>query len=172
MPLFAFEDRSPTVDPGAFVAPTATLVGDVRVEAGASVWFGAILRADVAPIVVCTGATVQDGAVVYASAGLTVIIGPDATIGTSAVIRGAFVEAGAVVGTHALVLDAATVGAGAFVAAGSVVPSRLQIPAGYLASGAPATVKRPVEGSPAEILVATSAGDATELAARHRASLT
>jgi len=172
VPLFAFEDRSPTVDPGAFVAPTATLVGDVRVEAGASVWFGAILRADVAPIVVCTGATVQDGAVVYASAGLTVIIGPDATIGTSAVIRGAFVEAGAVVGTHALVLDAATVGAGAFVAAGSVVPSRLQIPAGYLASGAPATVKRPVEGSPAEILVATSAGDATELAARHRASLT
>jgi carbonic anhydrase/acetyltransferase-like protein (isoleucine patch superfamily) len=172
VPQFAFEDRAPVVHPDAFVAPTATLVGDVHIEAGASIWFGAVLRADVAPIVVREGATVLDGAVVYASAGLTVEIGAGATIGTSAVIRGAFIESGAVVGTSAVILDAVTVGAGAFIAAGSVVPSRMQIPSGYLVSGSPAVLKRPVAGSPGEIVVATSADDASDLAERHREGLT
>ena len=65
MPLYSFEGRQPRVDPTAFVAPTATLVGDVTVEAGASVWYGAVLRADFAAIVVRAGANVQDGAVVH-----------------------------------------------------------------------------------------------------------
>ncbi len=171
MALFAFEDRAPVVHADAFVAPTATLVGDVHVEAGASIWFGAVLRADVAPIVVRAGATVLDGAVVYASAGLTVDIGEGATIGTCAVIRGAVVEAGAVIGTNAMLLDAVTIGAGAFVAAGSVVASRTRIPAGYLATGTPAVPRRPVTGSPGEILVATTASDAADLADRHRCGL-
>ena len=63
MPLFAFEGRSPRIDPTAFVAPTATLIGDVAVEAGASVWFNAVLRGDYGPIVVREGADVQDGSV-------------------------------------------------------------------------------------------------------------
>lgn len=66
MPLFAFEGRSPRVDPTAFVAPTATLIGDVVVEAGASVWFNAVLRGDYGPIVVREGANVQDGSVLHA----------------------------------------------------------------------------------------------------------
>ena len=66
MPLYTFEGRSPTVNPGAFVAPTATLVGDVHVEAGASVWFNAVLRADYAPVVIRAGANVQDGSVLHA----------------------------------------------------------------------------------------------------------
>ena len=66
MPLFTFEGRSPTVDPGAFIAPTATLVGDVHVEAGASVWFNAVLRGDFAPIIVREGANVQDCCVLHA----------------------------------------------------------------------------------------------------------
>jgi carbonic anhydrase/acetyltransferase-like protein (isoleucine patch superfamily) len=168
---FRFEDRAPVVDPAAFVAPTATLVGDVHVEAGASVWFGAVLRADVAPIVVRVGAVILDGAVVYASPGLTVDIGAGATIGTRAVVRGAVVGEGAVVGTGAVVLDAATIGAGAFVTGGAVVSARSRVPAGYLATGSPAVSKRPVAGSPGEILVATTAGEAAELADRHRRGL-
>jgi carbonic anhydrase/acetyltransferase-like protein (isoleucine patch superfamily) len=171
MPSFAFEDRVPVVHPEAFVAPTATLVGDVHVEAGVSIWFGAVLRADVAPIVVRAGATVHDAVIVYASPGLTVEIGAGASIGANAVIRGAVVEAGAVVGTGVTLLDACTIGAGAFVAAGSVVPSRAVIPAGYLATGSPAVPRRPVQGSPGEILVATLAADSHELAERHRSGL-
>jgi carbonic anhydrase/acetyltransferase-like protein (isoleucine patch superfamily) len=169
--LFAFEDRAPVVHPDAFVAPTATLVGDVHVEAGASIWFGAILRADVAPIIVRAGATVFDGAVVYASPGLTVDIGAGATIGTCAVVRGAVIGDDAIIGTGAVLLDAATIGAGAFVTAGSTVASRTTIPVGYLATGSPAKPKRPVQGSPGEVLVATSAPDSADLADRHRAGL-
>lgn len=168
---FRFEDRAPVVDPSAFVAPTATLVGDVHVEAGASLWFGTVLRADVAPIMIRAGAVVLDGAVIYASPGLTVEIGEGATVGTRAVVRGAIVGAGAVIGTGAVVLDAATIGAGAFITGGSVVSARTRVPAGYLATGSPALSKRPVAGSPGEILVATTAGEAAELADRHRRGL-
>ncbi len=171
MVMFRFEDREPTVHPAAFVAPTATLVGDVHVEAGASIWFGAVLRADVAPIVVRAGASIQDCAVVYAAPGLTVDIGAGAVVATGAVVRGAIVGEGSVVGTRSIVLEAAEVGAGALVAAGSVVASRTVIPAGYLATGAPARVQRPVAGSPAEIMVATSALEAIDLADRHRVGL-
>ena len=74
MPLFAFEGRAPRVDPTAFVAPTATLIGDVTVEAGASVWFNAVLRGDYGPIVVREGANVQDGSVLHAPPGIPVDI--------------------------------------------------------------------------------------------------
>src|ERR1700746_2901108 len=88
MPLFAFEGRSPRVDPSAFVAPTATLIGDVTVEAGASVWFNAVLRGDYGPIVVREGANVQDGSVLHAPPGIPVDIGPGATVAHMCVIHG------------------------------------------------------------------------------------
>jgi carbonic anhydrase/acetyltransferase-like protein (isoleucine patch superfamily) len=86
MPLFAFEGREPQVSPGAWIAPTATLVGDVRVEAEASVWYGAVLRADFGPIVVRRGANIQDGSVLHralVAAGATVppgMVVPDGMI--------------------------------------------------------------------------------------------
>ena len=87
MPLFEFEGRSPTVHPEAFVAPTAVLIGDVTVEAGASVWFNAVLRADYSPIVVREGANVQDGSVLHAPPGIPVDIGPGATAEVTGISR-------------------------------------------------------------------------------------
>ena len=94
MPLFAFEGRAPRVDPTAFVAPTATLIGDVTVEAGASVWFNAVLRGDYGPIVVREGANVQDGSVLHAPPGIPVDIGPGATVAHLCVIHGVHVGPG------------------------------------------------------------------------------
>src|ERR1700749_3178065 len=91
MPLFAFEGRSPRIDPTAFVAPTATLIGDVTVEAGASVWFNTVLRGDYGTIVVREGANVQDGSVLHAPPGIPVDIGPGATVAHMCVIHGAHV---------------------------------------------------------------------------------
>src|SRR5262249_56268309 len=81
MPLFAFEGREPAVSPGAWIAPTATLVGDVRVEAEASVWYGAVLRADFGTIVVRRGANVQDGSGLHGGADPVTEVGEGATIG-------------------------------------------------------------------------------------------
>ena len=93
MPLYSFEGRSPIVDPSAFVAPTATLVGDVHVEAGASVWFNAVLRADFAPIVIREGANVQDCCVLHAPPGIPVDVGPGATIAHGCVVHGVHIGA-------------------------------------------------------------------------------
>ncbi len=91
MPLFSFEGLAPRVHADAFVAPTATLIGDVIVEEHASVWYGAVIRADYAPVIVRAGANVQDGAVVHGPPGLTTDIGAGATVAHNCVVHGAFI---------------------------------------------------------------------------------
>jgi carbonic anhydrase/acetyltransferase-like protein (isoleucine patch superfamily) len=168
MPLFSFEGLKPRIHPTAFVAPTATLVGDVIVEEHASVWYGAVIRADYAPVIVRTRANVQDNAVVHGSPGLTTDIGEGVTIGHNCVVHGARLERQCIVANGCVVLDGATVGAGALIAAGSVVGAGISIPAGMLAAGSPAAVRRPVKGSGAETWVETNPGAYVELGQRHR----
>ena len=138
MPLFAFEGREPDVSPGAWIAPTATLVGDVRVEAEASVWYGAVLRADFGPILVRRGANIQDGSVLHGGDDPVTEVGEGATIGHLCVVHGAVIGAEALVGNGATVLDGASVGRRALVAAGATVPPGLAVPDGMLAAGVPA----------------------------------
>src|SRR3954452_21002267 len=87
MPLFSFEGLAPTVHPTAFIAPTATLVGDVRVEANASVWYNAVLRADFGPIIIRAGANIQDGCVLHGGDDPITEVGPGATIGHLCVVN-------------------------------------------------------------------------------------
>ena len=110
MPLFAFEGREPAVSPQAWIAPTATLVGDVRVEAEASVWYGAVLRADFGTIIVRRGANVQDGSVLHGGADPVTEVGEGATVGHLCVVHGAVIGAEALVGNGATVLDGAISG--------------------------------------------------------------
>ncbi|NKY85975.1 gamma carbonic anhydrase family protein [Nocardia veterana] len=168
MPCFEFEGKRPQVDPSAFIAPTATLIGDVRVEAGASVWYGAVLRADLAPIIVRERANVQDNAVVHTPPDVAVEIGPGATIAHSVVLHGATVGAEAIVGNGSTVLDMARIGAGTMIAAHSLVQPGTEIPEHVLAAGAPAEVKRPITGTPAEGWVKINPGYYADLARRHR----
>ena len=121
MPLYSFEGRSPRVDPTAFVAPTATLIGDVTVEAGASVWFNTVLRADYGPVIVREGANVQDGSVLHSPPGIPVDIGPGATVAHMCIIHGAHIGAEALIANHATVLDGAVIGSRSLIAAGAVV---------------------------------------------------
>src|ERR1700757_2196552 len=132
MPLFSFEGRSPRIDPTAFVAPTATLIGDVTVEAGASVWFNTVLRGDYGPIVVREGANVQDGSVLHAPPGIPVDIGPGATVAHMCVIHGAHVGSEALIANHATVLDGAVIGSRSMVAAGGLGVGGTKIPDGGL----------------------------------------
>src|SRR5438128_9143061 len=171
MLLFEFEGRSPQVDPDAFVAPTATLVGEVIVEAGASVWYGAVLRADFSPVIVRAGANVQDGAVLHGPPGAPTEVGPGATVAHLCVVHGAVLEEECLVANGSTVLDGARVGARAMVAAHSLVAAGAQIPSGMLAAGSPAQVKRPIEGTGAEIWVRTNPGAYQELARRHKAGV-
>jgi carbonic anhydrase/acetyltransferase-like protein (isoleucine patch superfamily) len=147
MPLYPLGDNEPQVPRDAFVAPNATLVGAVELGPESSVWFGAVLRGDFDRIVVGEGSCVQDNAVLHAADGLPTIVGANVTVGHAALLEGCVIEDGAVISMGAIVLQRARVGAGALVAAGSVVREGDEIPAGALAAGIPAVVKKEIDGS-------------------------
>jgi carbonic anhydrase/acetyltransferase-like protein (isoleucine patch superfamily) len=170
MPLFAFEGSEPVVSPTAWIAPTATLVGDVLVEDEASVWYGAVLRADFGPIVVRRGANIQDGSVLHGGADPITEIGEGATIGHLCVVHGAVIGTEALIGNGATVLDGAVIGNRALVAAGSTVPPGMHVPDGMLAVGTPARIAREVSGSAKE-WVDTNPEIYRALARRHAASI-
>src|SRR6201984_3285260 len=151
MPLSSFRGRSAKVDPPAFVAPTAVLIGDVTVEAGASVWFNTVVRADYAPVVIRAGANVQDGSVLHAPPGVPTDIGPGATVAHMCCIHGAHIGAEALIANHCTVLDGAVIGARSLIAAHSLVVGGTQIPEAVLVTGAPATVEGPIAGTGAEV---------------------
>ena len=170
MPLFAFEGLQPTVSPSAWIAPTATLIGDVRVEDEASVWYGAVLRADFGPIIIRRGANVQDGSVLHGGSDPVTEVGEGATIGHLCVVHGAVIGAEALIGNGATVLDGAVVGSRALVAAGATVPPGMKVPAGMLVAGTPARIAREVSGS-AKIWVDGNPEIYRALARRHAAGV-
>src|SRR5215216_2802115 len=142
-----FEDKRPLVADDAFIAPTAVLIGDVVVEEGASVWFGAVLRADFDRIVVGAGSSVQDNCVVHTNEDLPTMIGQNVTVGHLSLLEGCVIEDGALIGMGSIVLNRARVGRRAMLAAGSVVNEDGEIPPEVLAAGAPAEVKKELDGS-------------------------
>lgn len=168
MPIFAVGDKIPRIHPSAFIAPTATIVGDVTIHEDASVWYGAVVRGDTSYAVIHRGANVQDGAVVHGRAGLPAIIEAEASVAHNCVVHGAVIGSRALIGNGALVLDGAKVGAGSLIAAGSVVLPDTEIPPGVLAAGTPATVKRPIAGSASEEWITGNPGRYAALATLHR----
>jgi carbonic anhydrase/acetyltransferase-like protein (isoleucine patch superfamily) len=167
MPLYSFEGRRPHVHPEAFIAPTATLIGDVTVEAAASVWYGAVLRGDFSPIAVRAGANVQDGAVVHTTPTGSVEIGAGVTVAHGCVIHAAILEEECLVGNGAVVLDGARIGARSLIAAGAVVPPGMQVPGGVLVAGVPAAIKGPLAGTGGERWVRVNPEVYRALARRH-----
>lgn len=148
--FISLDGKEPQVASDAFVAPTAVLIGDVVVEEGASVWFGAVLRGDFDRVVVGAGSNVQDNCVLHTNAGLPTLIGRNVTVGHLSLLEGCVIEDGAIVGMGSIVLNRARVGRRALLAAGSVVTEDGDIPPEVLAAGAPAQVKKRLDGSSAK----------------------
>jgi carbonic anhydrase/acetyltransferase-like protein (isoleucine patch superfamily) len=168
--MFEFEGRRPEVSPAAWIAPNATLVGDVRVEAEASVWYGAVLRADFGPILVRRGANIQDGSVLHGGSDPVTEVGEGATIGHLCVVHGAVIGSEALVGNGATVLDGVIVGRRALVAAGCTVPPGMIVPDDMLAVGVPARIVGEVTGG-AKQWVQTNPAVYRDLARRHAAGV-
>ncbi len=133
---------SPEVDPDAWVAPNASLIGQVRLAARSSVWYSATLRAEAEPIEIGPGTNVQDGAVVHVDPQYPVRVGAGVSVGHNAVLHGCTVEDAALIGMGATVLNGAVVGAGALVAAGALIPQGMVVPPGMLVAGVPGRVRR------------------------------
>jgi carbonic anhydrase/acetyltransferase-like protein (isoleucine patch superfamily) len=167
---FELGGKRPRVHPDAYIAPTAVLIGDVEIAAGASVWFGAVLRGDEAVIKVGEGANIQDNAVVHCAEDLPTVIERNASVGHAAQLEGCVVEEGALVGMGAIMLQRSRLGAGSMLAAGAVLQEGAQIPAGHMAAGVPAIVKKALDGS-SNNWVGITAQHYRDRAVRYRANL-
>ncbi|MFP3466648.1 gamma carbonic anhydrase family protein [Leifsonia sp. SIMBA_070] len=136
------EGRTPQVDEDAWVAPTATVVGDVTLGRGASVWYGAVVRADNAPIVIGPDSNLQDNVSAHVDPDFPLTVGARVSVGHNAVLHGCTVEDDVLIGMSATVLNGARIGAGSLVAAGAVVTQGAVIPPRSLVAGVPAKVRR------------------------------
>jgi carbonic anhydrase/acetyltransferase-like protein (isoleucine patch superfamily) len=142
----------PDVAESAFVAPGAVLIGRVTIGAEASVWYGAVLRADRDTIVVGARSNVQDGCVLHADPGMPLSVGSDVTIGHNATLHGCTIEDLVLIGMGAIVLNGARVARHSIIAAGTVLTEGQQVPEGVLVAGVPGKVRRDVsEAERAEI---------------------
>ena len=140
--ILPFGEDAPVIDPSAFVAENATLIGRVKLAANSSVFFGAVLRGDRDLISLGEGSNLQDNVTVHCDPGLPVTIGRNVSVGHGAVIHGCTVEDSCLIGMNATVLNRAVIGTGSLIAAGSVVLEDTVIPPGSLVAGVPAKVRR------------------------------
>ncbi|ACZ32097.1 transferase hexapeptide protein [Xylanimonas cellulosilytica DSM 15894] len=165
--VLPFDGHVPQIDPTAWLAPTATVIGRVRIGPRASVWYGAVLRGDMDEIVLGEGSNLQDNVVVHTDTGVPTRIGANVGVGHGAIVHGATVGDGALIGMGATLLNDSVIGAGAFVAAGALVREGQEIPPGHLAVGVPAKDRGELDDE-ARDRVRRNALEYQALAERHR----
>jgi carbonic anhydrase/acetyltransferase-like protein (isoleucine patch superfamily) len=170
MPLYEFESLRPTLAEGAWAAPSADLIGDVRLGARASVWFGAVIRADNTPILVGEESNVQDGAVGHSDPGAPLTIGRRVTVGHQAILHGCTIGDGALIGMGARVLNGALIGTNCIVGAGALVTEGKTFEPGMLIVGSPARIVRQLSDQDLQMLQ-LSAAHYAEKAARYASGL-
>jgi carbonic anhydrase/acetyltransferase-like protein (isoleucine patch superfamily) len=137
---------------GVYLAHNATVVGDVTLGRDSSCWFNAVVRGDVAPVVIGANVNVQDGAVVHCDTGVANVIEDDVTIGHAAVVHGMFVGRGSLIGMSATLLGRSKIGSECLVAAGAVVPPGLEVPHRMVVMGVPGKIVRPVSDKELEYM--------------------
>ena len=168
--IYALDDLTPDIDATAWVAPGAHLIGRVVLEAGANVWFGAVLRGDNEEIRLGAGSNIQENCVLHTDIGYPLVIGPDCTIGHKAMRHGCTIGAGSRIGMGATILNGARIGRGCLIGAGALVTEGKDIPDGSLVMGAPGKVVRMLDAAAQDRLL-QSAAHYRENAARFRAGL-
>ncbi|MEM6960820.1 MAG: gamma carbonic anhydrase family protein [Myxococcota bacterium] len=152
--LYPYRNIMPVIAESAFIAPTATLIGEVTVGPESTIWFGAVLRGDVMPIHIGARTSIQDNSVVHATGGWQPTeVGDDCVVGHSAILHGCTIGDRVLIGMGSIVLDFATVEDDAIVGAGSLVTSRTKVPAGHLCIGRPAKPIRPIKDSEREGII-------------------
>jgi carbonic anhydrase/acetyltransferase-like protein (isoleucine patch superfamily) len=142
MAVYAIGDAVPEIHPEAYIHPDATVIGQVSVGAGSTVWPGAVLRGDYGTITIGDRTSIQDGTVVHATETLPTVIGSDCVVGHIAHLEGCVVEDGCLIGSGSVVLHKAVVRAGALVGAGAVVNNGMEVPARAMALGVPAKIRQ------------------------------
>jgi carbonic anhydrase/acetyltransferase-like protein (isoleucine patch superfamily) len=155
--IYALDGIAPKIDPSAWVAPDANLIGRVVLEAEASVWFGATLRGDNEEIRVGRGSNVQENCVLHTDIGYPLVIGANCTIGHKAMLHGCTIGDGSLIGMGATILNGAKIGKGCLIGACALITEGKEIPDGSLVMGAPGKVIRQLDETARAGLLASAA---------------
>ena len=170
MTLYALDDVAPQLSEGAWAAPSADLIGDVRLAARASVWFGAVIRADNTPILIGEDSNIQDGAIGHSDPGFPLTIGARVTVGHQAILHGCTIADDCLIGMGARVLNGAVLEPECLVGAGALITEGKTFPAGSLIVGSPARAIRQLSDAEKHAL-RVSAAHYAEKAARYAEQL-
>jgi len=138
--------HGPNIDPSCYIAPEAIIIGDVVIDKGCSIWSFAVIRADLSPVRIGEGSSIQEHCQIHGNPGKPTIIGKNVSIGHGAIIHAAKVDDFVIVGMNSCILDGAEIGSGSIVGAGAVITENMKIPEGSLVVGVPAKIIR--QGDP------------------------
>ncbi len=156
--IYSLDGISPQIHPDAWIAPTAVLVGNVVVEAGANIWFGAVLRGDNECITVGPGSNVQENSVLHTDMGSPLVIGADCTIGHKAMLHGCVIGSGSLIGMGATLLNGAVIGDGCLIGASALITENKIIPEGSLVMGSPGKIVRQLDDAARARLLLSAQG--------------
>jgi carbonic anhydrase/acetyltransferase-like protein (isoleucine patch superfamily) len=170
MPQYALDDLTPQLGAGAWAAPSADVIGDVRLGGRASIWFGAVIRADNTPIIVGPDSNIQDGAICHSDADFPLVIGARVTVGHQAILHGCTIADDCLIGMGARILNGAVIAAECIVGAGALITEGKSFEPGSLIVGAPGRAVRRVSDQEREML-RVSAEHYAEKAAHYAAAL-
>lgn len=145
--ILSYQGKQPKIHKDTFIAPNATIIGDVVIEKGASIWYGAVLRGDMAPIRIGPNSNIQDNATVHTDTDIPTIVGANVTVGHNAVLHGCQLENTVLIGIGAIVLNQSIVKSGSIIAAGSLVRERQVCEPSALYAGSPCVLKKKIENS-------------------------
>ncbi len=168
--LLPYKDKQPIVAPDVFIAPTAVIIGDVEIAEGASIWYGAVLRGDLAPIRIGANTNIQDNCTIHTDLNKPAIIGRHVTLGHNAVVHGCTIEERCLIGINAVVLSGAHIKTGCIIGAGAVIKEGRVAGPYQLLTGIPAVVKKEYAEDVLEVLD-WAVDEYLELAGDHRRSL-
>jgi len=142
MPIYSIENKTPAIDQSAWVAPDASLIGDVRLSANSSVWFGAVVRAENDTVFIGDGCNIQDGAVLHVDPGYPLTLHKNVTVGHKVMLHGCTVKEQSLIGIGSILLNGCVIGAQSIVGANTLIPEGKEFPDGVLILGSPGKVVR------------------------------
>ncbi len=140
--MYSYQDREPSLPEEYYIADNATVIGDVVLGPQSSIWFGAVLRGDIEPIIVGARSNIQDNSVAHTGMGAPTLLGDDVTVGHNVTLHGCKIGHNCLIGMGSILLDGCEIGDNCIIGAGSIVAQNRKIPAGSLALGSPARVIR------------------------------
>lgn len=156
MSIYSLDGVIPQVDPDAFIAPNATVIGNVTVGKHSSVWFNTVIRADFEKISIGEDTNIQDLTMCHADSGKPLLIGNKVTVGHNCVVHGCIIEDDCLIGMGVVIMNGAIIRKGSIIAAGSVVLENTEIPEYSLVAGAPGKVKRQLDENTALLMRASA----------------